>query len=577
MKLKRRWVIRHSAREAPAELVEKLSLSPLTAGLLAQRGIKTLAEARLFLHGTAEDLSSPFLLSTMDRAVERLAAALKKKEKILIYGDYDVDGLTATALILRTLRPWNKGNIIYYIPKRLGEGYGLHQENLAKAVRYGCRLVVTVDCGVTALEEAEFLRSKGVDLLVTDHHEPGAVLPEATAVVNPKTTPGYPGGELAGVGVAFKLLHGLAEIIPEVREALWENLDLVAVGTVADIVPLTGENRLLVKEGLKVLEKTGNPGLAALLDLNGWAGREMTPGLISFGLAPRLNACGRLDDPAKGLRLLLETDRNRARKIAAELEKLNRERQQIEERVLKEAEEILSREEPGQAIVLGSENWHPGVIGIVASRLVEKYYRPVVLVALEKGKGKGSARSIPGFHLYRALNACAPLLERFGGHEMAAGLEVAGDKLAAFKETFEEVAASWLDREAAGEAGIPVLEIDEVTALEDLTVELAREVAALAPFGPGNPEPVLACRGAKLLSACTVGKDGRHLSVEIGNGVVSRRGIGFNFGSWQEQLPVGEEFDLAFKLEEDNWNRDPQVCLVLKDIVPSNRGEEAEN
>ncbi len=253
-----------------------------------------------------------------------------------------------------------------------------------------------------------------------------------------------------------------------------------------------------------------------------------------------------------------------------ELEKLNRKRQQIEERVLKEAEEMLSREEPGQAIVLGSENWHPGVIGIVASRLVEKYYRPVVLVALEKGKGRGSARSIPGFHLYRALNACAPLLERFGGHEMAAGLEVAGDKLAVFKENFEEVAGSWLDRE---EVGTPVLEIDEVTALEDLTVELAREVAALAPFGPGNPEPVLACRGVKLLSAGTVGKDGRHLSVEIGNGVASRRGIGFNFGPLREQLPVGEEFDFAFKLEEDSWDRDHRVCLVLKDIVPARARE----
>jgi single-stranded-DNA-specific exonuclease len=571
-------VIKNSAREAPAEFIEKLSLSPLTAGLLARRGVKTLTEAKLFLHGTAaENLSSPFLLRTMEEAVARLAEALRKKEKILIYGDYDVDGLTATALLLRTLRPWNNGNILYYIPKRLREGYGLHQENLAKAVKHGCRLVVTVDCGVTAHQEAEFLRSKGVDLLVTDHHEPGEVLPDAAAVVNPKTTPGYPGGELAGVGVAFKLLQGLAEIIPEVREVLWKNLDLVAVGTVADIVPLTGENRLLVKEGLKVLGKTENPGLSALLDLSGWAGREITPGMISFGLAPRLNACGRLGDPAKGLRLLLETDRNRARKSAAELEELNRKRQQIEEKVLKEAEEILSREEPGQAIVLGSENWHPGVIGIVASRLAERYYRPVVLVALEKGKGKGSARSIPGFHLYRALAACAPLLEKFGGHEMAAGLEVAGEKLTAFKESFAEVASSWLDPE---EIGTPVLEIDEVTALEDLTVELAREMAALAPFGPGNPEPVLACQGVKLLSAGTVGKDGRHLSVKIGNGVVSRRGIGFNFGSWQEQLPVGEEFDFAFKLEEDDWNH--HVCLVLRDIVPArsregNRGKGAGN
>src|SRR5690554_5446394 len=570
MKLKKRWVIKNSAREAPVELVEELSLSPLTAGLLAQRGIKTLSEAKLFLHGTGRDLCPPFLLTGMEKAVERLATALRKKEKILIYGDYDADGLTATALLLRTLRPWNNGNIFYYIPKRLGDGYGLHRENLAKAIKHGCRLVVTVDCGVTACREAEFLRSKGVDLLVTDHHEPGTTLPEAAAVVNPKTTPGYPGGELAGVGEAFKLLQGLGEAIPEIQEALWENIDLVAVGTIADIVPLAGENRLLVKEGLKVLGKTGNPGLSAMLNLKGRAGREVTPGLISFCLAPRLNACGRLGDPVKGLRLLLETDRNRARELAGELEQLNRERQQIEEKVMKEAEEVLSGESPGNVIVLSSENWHPGVIGIVASRLVEKYYRPVVLIALEKGKGKGSARSIPGFHLYRALDACAPLLERFGGHEMAAGLEVAGDKLAAFKENFEEVAGSWFRARADREemAG-PFLEIDEVMPLEDLTVKLAREMAALAPFGPGNPEPVLACRGAKLLSAGNVGKDGRHLRIEIGNGIVSRRCIGFNFGAFREELPVGKKFDFAFKLEENDW--DHQVRLVLKDIIPRDR------
>lgn len=560
---KRKWKIKNSTQEPPFELIKKFSLSPLTAGLLAEREVKTVSEAELFFHGTGKDLTSPFLLDGMEKAVERLASALRKKERILIYGDYDVDGLTSVALILRTLRGLNEGNIIYYIPKRLEEGYGLCRDILAKAVRNGCRLVVTVDCGITAWEEAEYLKSRGVDLLITDHHELGRRIPEATSVVNPKITPGYPHQNLAGVGVTFKLLQGLAEVFPQLQAALWENIDLVALGTIADIVPLLGENRLLVKEGLKAMQNTANPGLQAMFNLCGLSGKKITSRQVSFLLAPRLNAAGRLGDPVRALRLLLETKPRRAWKLAGELDELNKKRQKIEEKVMKEAEEVLAREEPGKAIVLAGENWHPGVIGIVASRLVDKYYRPVVLLALEKDKGKGSARSIPGFHIFEAFNACSSLLEKFGGHELAAGLEVSRGKIEDFKKTLSELAEAQLSSDLL----CPCLEIEKVVRLEELTRELAAEVASLAPFGAGNPEPLLACLGVSLLDAGEVGKGGRHLKIKIGNGAVSRRGIGFNFGSYREKLPVGERFDLAFHLTENDW--DQEVQLVLRDILPA--------
>jgi len=560
---KRKWKIKNSIQEPPSELREEFSLSPLTAGLLVERGVKTVSEAKLFFHGTGKDLTSPFCLDGMEKAVERLASALKKKERILIYGDYDVDGLTSVALILRTLRRLKEGNIIYYIPKRLEEGYGLCRDILARAVKNGCRLVLTVDCGITACEEADFLKSRGVDLLITDHHEPGTRIPEAAAVVNPKTTPGYHDRNLAGVGVTFKLLQGLAEVFPEIQATLWENIDLVALGTIADIVPLVGENRILVKEGLKVMQNTANPGLRAMFDLCGISGKKLASWHISFLLAPRLNAAGRLGDPVRGLRLLLATEPRRAGKLAGELDELNKKRQKIEQMVMKEAEEVLAREEPGKAIVLGGENWHPGVIGIVASRLVDKYYRPVVLFSLAKDKGKGSARSIPGFHIFKAFNACSSLLEKFGGHELAAGLEVSRGKMEDFKQTLSDLADSWLSSDLL----CPFLEIEKVVSLEELTLELAGEVATLAPFGAGNPEPVLACLGVNLLDVNEVGKDGRHLKIKIGNGTVSRHGIGFNFGAFREKLSVGKRFDLAFHLTENDW--DHKVQLILKDIQPT--------
>lgn len=559
------WRVEPSQQGLSEEEQAQLGISPLLASLLARRGVTTLKDAKLFLDGGLETLHSPFLFPDMAKAVERLQRAVETKEKILIYGDYDVDGITAVALILRTLRKVAAGNLMYFIPKRLEEGYGLHRSALEKAVQNGCTLIVTVDCGISGYEEAEYLKSTGVDLIITDHHEPPPVLPNALAVIDPKLPEiGYPCSYLAGVGVAFKLLQALAERIPVLAESLDENLELVAVGTVADIVPLLDENRILVKEGLKRIAKSKNKGLTALL-------RQIrleppiSANQIGFALAPRINASGRLNSPGQALRLFLTNDQGTAEQLAAELEAANKERQAIEEKVMAEA---LQQLEPvfdplrDRVIVLAGEGWHPGVIGIVASKIMERYYRPTVLVGVEDGIGRGSARSIPGFHLYEALEACADSLERFGGHEMAAGLTIRADQIEIFRTKLNQIALEKL----ANEQLQPVLTAEAEIPFNRVTLDLVKEIARLAPFGAGNPTPVLVARNLRVLSSRTVGENAKHLKVKLGTGGLSRDGIGFNLGSVLEQVAKAQSVDVAFSVEENTWNMVTDVQMVIKDI-----------
>ncbi len=556
----KKWKVSTVNDQCPPEVIAEFGLSPLLAKLLAKRKLTTREKVAFFLQGGRGDLPSPFLLNGMAEAVELLVSALEQQERILIYGDYDVDGITAVALLLRTLRPYNNGNILYYLPKRLEEGYGLHHQALAKAIKHGCRLVITVDCGISAVDEAAYLAAEGVRLLLTDHHEPGAQLPQAAALVNPKLSPDYPYPELAGVGVAFKLLQGLAAKKPELEPVLWENIDLVALGTIADVVPLLGENRILVKEGLAQIAKTQNTGLKALIQQTGLAGKQIDAEHVGYILAPRLNAVGRLGDPTQALQLLLDGDPRRAQKLAASLETLNRKRQRIEERVCQEAEDALAASGPlGKAIVLAGP-WHPGVIGIVASKLADKYHRPTILFSFDGDRAKGSGRSIPGFHLYNALDECRAYLRRFGGHEYAAGLELEKKDLADFKAAFLAVAENRLTPELL----TPALEVEEVIPVEAVTKSLLNDLAQLAPFGEGNPEPVFACRGVNLFACWGVGKDAKHLKLKVGNGAVTCEAIGFNFGALTDELAGAECLDLAFNLAENDWNN--QLQLVLKDL-----------
>lgn len=556
----KKWKISSSNDHFSPELITEFDLSPLLARLLTNRKITTREQIALFFHGGKGDLPSPFLLDGMEKAVDLLASALERQERILIYGDYDADGITAVTLLLRTLRPLNNGNILFYLPKRLTEGYGLHLEALTKAVKHGCRLVVTVDCGITAVNEATYLAQEGVDLIVTDHHEPGAQLPAAAAIINPKLSPAYPDPHLAGVGVAFKLLQGLAERRPELERGLWENLDLVALGTIADVVPLLGENRVLVKEGLRQMADTKNTGLRALLDQARLTGKKPSVTHVSYILAPRLNAVGRLHDPVQALRLLLAENQGRARKLAAWLETVNQERQRIEGQVCQEVESAIAASGPVDKVIVLAGPWHPGVVGIVASKITEKYYRPTVLLSIEGDIARGSGRSIPGFNLFGALAECADCLTKYGGHEYAAGLELEKARFEEFKAAITAVAEARLSLELL----TPALEVEEVIPVEAVTKDLLADLARLAPFGEGNPEPVLACRGLDLLACYGVGKEEKHLKLKVARGSVTCEAIGFNLGTLMPKLAGVKQVDLAFNLENNEWN--DQLQLVLKDL-----------
>ncbi len=561
------WHVTEGVQPQAEALSHELGISVLLGQLLINRGLSEAAEARRFLAPDLADLHDPFRFQEMGRAVERLAAAIRDQEPVLIYGDYDVDGVTSVALMIRVLARFLPGKVLYYLPKRLEEGYGLHLSAVEKALAKGVRLIVTVDCGITALEEAAYLKAQGVDLIVTDHHEPQAQLPEAHALIDPKVPGcGYPFAQLAGVGVAFKLLQGLAARLPEVRERLYANLDLVAFGTVADIVPLLGENRVLVKYGLERIRQTENVGLRALIQAAGLSDREVGSGHIGFLLAPRINAAGRMGNPSIGVRLLLTSDPALAAELAKELEKENVNRQNTETLVLQEAQRQVEADPESAAergLVLAGDGWHLGVVGIVASRLVDLYHKPVILVGMDETEGRGSGRSIPGFNLFNAIEACGGHLIRFGGHEFAAGLSVERARFPEFKKAFLEYARLKLTPEDLR----PVLKLDGLLELDGITIDLARELNLLAPCGPANPTPVFGCRAVKLLESRNVGENGKHLKLKVGEGQTVRDGIGFNLGAAYREIAGAREIDVAFTLEENHWNGASQIQLNLKDVV----------
>jgi single-stranded-DNA-specific exonuclease len=561
------WKLVETHPELSHELAQKLGVSPLLGQLLVNRGITDIERADAFLAPNINHLYDPFLFDQMGQAVERLEQAVRNQEQVLIYGDYDVDGVTSVALLIRVLGKLLPGKILYYIPKRLEEGYGLHLNSLEKAFARGVQLIITVDCGITAIEEGSFLRTKGIDLIVTDHHQPQAELPPAYAVIDPKIPgSGYPFTQLAGVGVAFKLLQGLVTRFPEIKECLFNNLDLVAFGTVADIVPLMDENRVIVKYGLERIKCTDNIGLQALIQTAGLGDKDINAGHIGYVLAPRINAAGRMGNPSIGVKLFLTNNPIQAMDLAKELEKENQDRQMAENEVLQEAQaQIESEPELAQeyALVLAGEGWHLGVIGIVASKLVEIYHKPVVLIGFEGDEGRGSGRSISGFNLFKAIEACGRYLIRYGGHEFAAGLTVTREQFRDFKKAFLNQVKTSITKEDL----LPMLKIESMVALEGITLDLARELGKLAPCGPANPTPVLGCKALQVVEYRNVGENGKHLKLKVSNCNIIREGIGFNLGSLHQELASTKEVDLAFSLEENNWNGSVQVQMNLKDIV----------
>ena len=551
-------------------MVERLAreskLSLLTARILANREIADPEAAGRFLLATLADLHDPFLLQGMEEAVSRLAAAVHAREKICVYGDYDVDGITGVALLVSFMRAVGLEDVAYYIPRRLEEGYGLSSEGVANVAAMGAAIIVTVDCGINSVREAEQCASMGIDLIITDHHMPGEVIPPAFAVINPMRPDSlFPFRNLAGVGVAFNLMIALRARLrdeghfstsPEPN--LREYLDLVAMGTVADIVPLVDENRIFVKYGLKELTSSRRMGVQALKEVAGVDG-DVSCGAVGFRLAPRLNAAGRLEDASIGVELLLTDDRQKAKAMAAELDASNSERQALEQEILGDALAMVNNTPDmgsRRSIVLASESWHPGVIGIVASRIVDMFHCPTILIALQDGNGRGSGRSVPNFHLHDALNACSEHLLKFGGHKYAAGLSIEEATLEAFIASFDEVATGHLSPDDL----IPELAIDAVLQPEEISYELAEVMEAMAPFGMGNPEPVVMLERVRITERRVLKE--RHLRLRVIAGNKYFEAIGFNLA--REELP--ELVDLAFSLEINDWNGRKTLQLRLRDL-----------
>jgi single-stranded-DNA-specific exonuclease len=557
------WILPDAPPAAQAALVRELGVSATTAAVLARRGYTDPVTARAFLEG--EQLPhDPFLLGDMETACERIRAAVAEGRRICVHGDYDVDGIAATALAVLLLRELG-ADVAWHLPSRFDEGYGIRSETLARLADDGIGLVLTVDCGISAVVEVAEAKERGLEVIVTDHHRPAEELPACPVVATRPSE--YPFGELCGTGVVYKLgqaLFGVDSVIPK------RHLDLVALATIADVVPLVDENRSLAIAGLRALARTAKPGLRALMSAAGVDPAAVDSGAVGFRLAPRLNAAGRLGHPREALELLLTVDDGEARRLADSLEELNRERQTVEGRILREAvaqvETWPSERRERRAYVVAGADWHEGVIGIVASRLVERYHRPVVLVAGADGDWKGSGRSIPAFDLHAALGACSGLLERWGGHRAAAGLSIRPENVEAFGDALATHAGGVLE-----EADLePVTRIDAVVARDaQLSLDLCGELARLAPFGLGNPAPTLLAPGCRLAELATVG-DGKHLRFRVRReGQDAGSAIAFGQGSRLDALRSDERYDVAFRLEENRWNGTVAPQLVVRSVFPS--------
>jgi single-stranded-DNA-specific exonuclease len=549
---------------AVARLVEDLRLPDAVCRLLSARGYELPDAAKLFLRPRLEQLHDPAGLLDLDRAVERIVRAVRGGETILLHGDYDVDGICATTLLTRTLRGLG-AKAVPFIPHRLSDGYDLTAAGVEAARRAGATLVVTADCGTSATGPVESLRALGIDVVVTDHHLPGGPLPPAYAVLNPKR-PGceYPDKDLAAVGIAFKLALAIVRDMGANENIVLGMLDLVALATIADVVPLRGENRVLARYGLRMLGQTRNLGLRALIRASGLEGKALTAGRVGFILAPRLNAVGRLGHALRGVELLLASTEHEANAIARELEELNRRRQDVDRATHERARALVAGLDLDETygIVLAEEGWHPGVIGIVASRLVEEFGRPTVLIALEGNEGKGSGRSTSRFHLHSGLAECRDLLMRFGGHAAAAGVTIARDQVRSFADRFNNVARSRLTPDDL----IPELRVDLEVALADCTLDLESLLRHLEPCGAGNPSPVLVTRSARVAAPPqVVGQGGLKLRLASDDGGAITV-IGWGMGARSNELQSGSMLDVAFRLERDDWNGETRLQGRLADF-----------
>ncbi|MDY3972788.1 MAG: single-stranded-DNA-specific exonuclease RecJ [Clostridia bacterium] len=536
------------------------------ATILLNRGIES-DDISPFLKKSMSDIVNPKLMLDMDKAVERINAAVKNKEKIAVYGDYDVDGITSTALLYEFLSSMG-ADVEYYIPDRKGEGYGINIMAVNKLFKQGIKLMITVDCGITAIGEVEFAKLQGMDVIITDHHTCKDRLPTAAAaILNPKRPDcEYPFDALAGVGVAFKLILALAiENGMNTKDVFAKYVDLATLGTIADVVPLVGENRIIADKGLKVLQNPRRAGLRAIMEVAGVLGKSINASTIAFAIAPRLNAAGRLGTATTAVELLLTKDENRAREIALALDEENKERQLTEKQIFDEALGMIAADpnfEKKKVIVLAHEDWHHGVIGIVASRLCDMYYKPCILISHSNGVGKGSGRSIKGFNLFDALTHCEKHLTDFGGHAVAAGLNVNMSDL----ENFTKEINKYADELLTEKDMIPSVDIDCPLSERAVTLENAKMISKLEPFGMGNEKPVFAIANAQVTNIAAVGMDNKHLRLRINKNNQMINCIGFGMGEYASMLRSGDMINIAFQMDINTYQGNETVQLLLKDL-----------
>jgi len=582
--MEKRWVVKEEAdRQIVERLATALGISPKLTNLLVQRGVTTFDEAKSFFRPSLDALHDPFLMKDMDKAVDRILQAIASNENIMVYGDYDVDGTTAVSLVYSFLKNIHK-KIEFYIPDRYLEGYGISIKGIDTAAEHGVNLIIALDCGIKAIDKVKYASEKGIDFIIGDHHRPGDSIPEAVAVLDPKRNDcPYPYKDLSGAGVGFKLTQALAAKLRISDKKVFASLDLLAISIAADIVPITGENRILAYYGLKQINSSPRPGVYSILKSSGFErvvengksktvfSREITISDLVFVVGPRINAAGRIKDATDSVRLLISSQDEYAEKLGGEINVLNTTRRDLDSSITQEAIDMINASEElkkKKTTVLFKEEWHKGVIGIVASRLIEHFYKPTIVLTLADGMVTGSARSVKGFDIYDAIDSCSHLLAHFGGHTYAAGLAMKRENLDAFLEEFEIYAEKHLTEQML----VPEIEIDEELYLSDINSKFYRILKQFAPFGPGNMSPLFVSH--HLIDtgyAKAVGRNGgsRHLKFEAvhkdhsGNPL---KAIAFNMGEYCEEMKRGKSFSLCYHLDENTWQGNTSLQLRVKDI-----------